>query len=115
VEITKFSQRVGNFDAKIPVGRSHGEFLQNLASVMKQQGLEELVIQPGEESRYGEMFKIPVYIRCQGKLVHIFKFFKALEGFERIVQIKEVVMTGSDKLDGTLIMQAKVDIFYRNK
>lgn len=114
-EIDSLGQRVGDFDAKIPVGRAHGEFLQNLASVMKQQGLEELVVQPGEETRAGELVKIPVYIRCQGKLVHIFKFFKALEGLQRVIQIEEVSMTGSDKFDGSLVMQAKTNIFYRNK
>jgi Tfp pilus assembly protein PilO len=114
-EIDSLGQRVGDFDAKIPVGRAHGEFLQNLASVMKQQGLEDLVVQPGEETQAGELVKIPVYIRCQGKLVHIFKFFKAMEGFQRVIQIEEVSMTGSDKFDGSLVMQAKTNIFYRNK
>jgi len=120
-EIEKLGQHVGDFDTKIPIGRAHGEFLQNIASVMKQQGLEELVVQPGEETQAGELFKIPVYIRCQGKLVHIFKFFKALENFQRVIQIEEVSMTGSDKSgvegagDGTLVMQAKTNIFYRNQ
>ena len=114
-EIEKFGQRVGDFDAKIPIGRAHGEFLQNLASVMKQQGLEDLVVQPGEETQVGELFRIPVYIRCQGKLVHIFKFFKALENFQRVIQVEEVSMTGSDKFDGNLVMQARTNIFYRNR
>ncbi|MFA6186948.1 MAG: type 4a pilus biogenesis protein PilO [Phycisphaerae bacterium] len=114
-EIETLKQQVGDFDAKIPLGRAHGEFLQNLASVMKQQGLEELVVQPGVETQAGELVKIPVYIRCQGKLPHIFKFFKALEGFQRVIQIEEVSMTGSDKFDGSLVMQAKTNIFYRNK
>lgn len=114
-EIEALRQQVGDFDAKMPLGRAHGEFLQSLASVMKQQGLEELVVQPGEETQAGELVKIPVYIRCQGKLAHIFKFFKALEGFQRVIQIEEVLMTGSDKFDGSLVMQAKTNIFYRNK
>lgn len=114
-EIEKLRQQNGDFDAKIPVGRAHGEFLQSLASVMKQQGLGELIIQPGEEVQAGEIFRIPVYIRCEGKLIHIFKFFKAMESFQRIIQIEEISMTGSNKFDGTLTMQAKTNIFYRNK
>jgi len=114
-EIENLRQRIGDFDTGIPVGRSHGEFLQSLASVMKQQGLDELVIQPGQEAQAGEVFKIPVYIRCEGKLIHIFKFFKALESFQRVIQVEEVSMTGSDKFDGSLVMQAKTNIFYRNK
>jgi Tfp pilus assembly protein PilO len=113
-EIENLRQQIGDFDARIPVGRSHGEFLQALASVMKQQGLGELVIQPGQEAQAGEVFKIPVYIRCEGKLIHIFKFFKAMESFQRVIQIEEVSMTGSDKFDGSLIMHAKTNIFYRN-
>ena len=39
-EIEKIKEQVGDFDAKIPVGRSHGLFLQDLTSVMQKQGLE---------------------------------------------------------------------------
>lgn len=114
-EVEMLKQQIGDFDAKIPLGRAHGEFMQNLASVMKKQGLEELVVQPGVEVQVGELVKIPVYIRCQGKLMHIFNFFKALEGLQRVIRIEEVSMTGSDKFDGNLVMQAKTNIFYRNK
>lgn len=112
-EIEKMKEQVGDFDAKVPVGRSHGLFLQNLTSVMQKQGLGELVVQPGTETETSGLSQIPVYIRCRGKLVQIFKFFKALEDFERIIQIGEVGLTANDKFDGSVTMQAKVSIFYR--
>ena len=114
-EIEKIKEQVGDFDAKIPVGRSHGLFLHNLTSVMQKQGLSELVVQPGAETETTAcgLFQIPVHIRCKGKLVQIFRFFKALEGFERIIQIEEVGLTANDKIDGDVTMQAKVNIFYR--
>ncbi|MDD5134196.1 MAG: type 4a pilus biogenesis protein PilO [Phycisphaerae bacterium] len=114
-EIEDLDRQISDFDAKIPVGRSHGEFLQALATVMKQQGLDDLVIQPGQETQAGRVFKIPVHIQCRGKLIHIFKFFKAMESFQRVIQMEEVSMIGSDKFDGSLVMQAETNIFYRNK
>jgi Tfp pilus assembly protein PilO len=112
-EIENIKEQVGDFDAKIPVSRLHGLFLQNLTSVMQKHGLGELVVQPGTERETDSLSQIPVYIRCKGKLVQIFKFFKALENFERIIQIEEVGLTANDKFDGSVTMQAKVNIFYR--
>lgn len=111
--IEKIKGQIGDFDAKIPVGRSHGLFLQNLASVMQKHGLEELVVQPGMETETSGLSVIPVSIRCKGKLMQIFRFFKALEDFERIIQIEEISLTGDDKFDGSITMQAKANIFYR--
>ena len=112
-EVEKTKKEVGDFDAKIPVGRSHGLFLQNLTSVMQKQGLSELSVGPGTEIEASDLSQIPVSIRCKGKLVQIFKFFKAMEGFERIIQIEEVELTADGKFDGGITMQAKMNIFYR--
>jgi Tfp pilus assembly protein PilO len=112
-EIEKLKGQVGNFDAKIPVGRSHGLFLQDLTSVMQKHGLSELMVQPGTEIETPNLSQIPVYIRCKGGLAQIFGFFKSLESFERIVRIEEVSLTADEAFDGSATMQAKVNIFYR--
>lgn len=112
-EIEKAKGEIGDFDAKIPVGRSHGEFLQNLTSVMQKQGLEEISVVPGAEIETSDLSKIPVSIRCKGKLVQVFRFFKSLEGFERIIQIENVRLTGDGKFDGSVAMEAKMNVFYR--
>ncbi|MFA5293209.1 MAG: type 4a pilus biogenesis protein PilO [Phycisphaerae bacterium] len=115
VQIEEMKQQIGNFDAKIPLGRSHGTFLQKLAEVMQQHGLTELVIQPGSEIETPSLSGIPVNIRCSGKLVQIFRFFKAMESFERVVRVSEVSLANDNKLDGILIMNAKVEMFYRTQ
>jgi Tfp pilus assembly protein PilO len=114
-QIEKTKRDIGDFDAKIPHGRSHGIFLQNLAEVMQQQGLTELVIQPGIEVETSELSGIPIDIRCKGKLVQIFKFFKSLESFERVVRVGEITLTNDNKLEGVLAMNARVEIFYRTQ
>jgi Tfp pilus assembly protein PilO len=114
-EIKQVKEQTKNLDVKIPVGRSHGSFLQELTSVMEQQGLTELVVQPDMETEIAERSCIPVRIRCKGELIQIFQFFKALEKFERIVQAEEVLLTSDNKFDGDVTMQAKVNIFYRTK
>ncbi|MGA2915082.1 MAG: type 4a pilus biogenesis protein PilO [Sedimentisphaerales bacterium] len=112
-DIENIKKDVGNFDAKIPVGRTHGLFLQDLTSIMQKQGLDKLVVQPGTETETSSLSQIPVFISCEGKLVQIFRFFKALESFERIIQIEEVDLKANNELDGSVVMQAKVNIFYR--
>jgi Tfp pilus assembly protein PilO len=114
-QIEKTKRDIGDFDVKIPHGRSHGIFLQNLAEVMQQQGLTELVIQPGIEVETSELSGIPIDIRCKGKLVQIFKFFKSLESFERVVRVGEITLTNDNKLEGVLAMNARVEIFYRTQ
>ncbi|MCX5632201.1 MAG: type 4a pilus biogenesis protein PilO [Phycisphaerae bacterium] len=112
-EIKKLKEQIGNFDAKIPAGRSHGVFLQDITSIMQKDGLEELMVQPGAETETDGLSLIPVYIRCKGGLTQIFKFFRALDSFERIIQIEEVSLTTDNTFDGEVTMQAKVNIFYR--
>jgi Tfp pilus assembly protein PilO len=112
-EIEKLRGEIGNFDAKIPVGRSHGIFLQDITSIMQKAGLDELMVQPGTETETEGLSLIPVYIRCKGRLSQIFGFFKALDKFERVVQIEEVSLTGNAAYDGAITMQAKMNIFYR--
>ncbi len=112
-DIENVKKDVGNYDAKIPVGRTHGLFLQDLTSVMQKQGLGQLVVQPGTETETPSLSRIPVSISCEGKLIQIFKFFQAIEAFERIVQIEEIELKANDALDGSVNMQAKVNIFYR--
>jgi Tfp pilus assembly protein PilO len=114
-EIKQVEEQIGNFDEKIPVGRSHGSFLQKLTLIMEQQGLEELMVQPGIEVKIENQFCIPVKVNCKGELIQIFNFFKALEKFERIIQIEEVSLAGDDKFDGSVKMQAMVNIFYRTE
>ena len=112
-QIENLKQEVGNFDVKIPTGRSHGPFLQKLAQVMQQNGLTELVIQPGIEIETAQVSAIPVNIRCSGKMFQIFNFFKAVEGFERIIRIEEVSLVNSNSLDGNLAVNINAEIFYR--
>ncbi|MDD5460000.1 MAG: type 4a pilus biogenesis protein PilO [Phycisphaerae bacterium] len=114
-EIARMEGQMGNFDAKIPVDRSYGSFLQELTSIMEQQGLEELMVQPGVEVKNADQFRIPVKINCTGELMQIFNFFKALEKLERVIQIEEVSLTNNDKSDGSVKMQAMINIFYRTE
>jgi Tfp pilus assembly protein PilO len=114
-QIEKTKQEVGNFDAKIPLGRSHGVFLQQLAEVMQQHGLSGLVIQPGIETETSTLCSIPINIRCSGKLIQIFEFFRSLESFERVVRVEEITLSNNDKLEGIVTMNAKVEMFYRTQ
>jgi Tfp pilus assembly protein PilO len=114
-QIAMTKQEIGNFDAKIPLGRSHGVFLQELSEVIQQHGLSDLVIQPGTEKETSTLCSIPVNIRCSGKLIQIFKFLRSLESFVRAIRVEEITLSNNDKAEGVVTMNARVEMFYRTQ
>jgi Tfp pilus assembly protein PilO len=114
-QIAMAKQEVGNFDAEIPLGRSHGVFLQELSEVIQQHGLTDLVIQPGAEKETSTLCSIPVNIRCSGKLIQIFKFLRSLESFVRAIRVEEITLSNNDKAEGVVTMNARVEMFYRTQ
>jgi len=113
--IAKAKEDVGDYDAKIPHGRSHGAFLQQIANIMQKHELKELVIQPGSEVKMSKFSRIPILIRCNGKMSQIFKFFKSLESFDRIIKIEDVSFKNSEDYNGQMSLEMKANIFYRVK
>ena len=104
---------VGDYDVKVPLGRSHGLFLQQIADVMSEHGLGDQLVQPGNEIKTDRLNCIPISIKCKGKLSRIFGFFQSLEEFDRVIQIENMQLTNSKEYDGQLEMQANANIYYR--
>ncbi|NIA17027.1 MAG: type 4a pilus biogenesis protein PilO [Planctomycetes bacterium] len=106
---------VENYDLEIPRGRAHGLFLQQIADVMSRLGLIEQRITPGLEYDKGKLICIPIDIQCRGKFDAIFTLFKEFEKFDRFVQIEQVNLSNTSDYNGSLLMRAKVNIYYRRQ
>lgn len=106
---------VESYDFQIPKGRSHGLFLQQIADVMSRLGLREQRITPGLEYDTEQLICIPIDIQCRGKFEQIFAFFKALEKFDRLIQLEQVNLNNSTDYKGLLLMRAKANIYYKQE
>lgn len=114
-KIKEVKLQIGDYEAKVPQGRAHGLFLEQIADIMDSHGLVEQLVQPGREIRTNLLHRIPVNIQCKGNLAQMFEFFKSLEKLDRVVQIKHIQLSNDDKYTGFLMMRTTVDIYYRSE
>jgi Tfp pilus assembly protein PilO len=104
---------VGNYERQIPAQRELGEFLQRIANLMNEHNLQGQLIQPGKEIEAGELNCIPVSMQCKGRLSQIFKFYRRVQGLDRLVRIEHVKLVNDGDFGGEVIMQINAVIYYR--
>ncbi len=97
----------------IPEEIQLGQFLQEIASLMNQYNLQEQFVKPGQERKIEQLYCVPIDIRCKGRLLQMYDFFKYLQSLERIVRIENVTFSNSLDLDGQLSVETKAVIFYK--
>lgn len=114
-QLEDMRKSVKNYDIEIPRGREHGLFLQQIADVMSRLGLTEQRITPGLEYDKGKLICIPIDIQCRGKFGAIFELFKEFDKFDRFVQVEQVNLSNTSDYNGSLLMRAKVNIYYRRQ
>ena len=114
-QLESMRKSVENYDFQIPKGRSHGLFLQQIADVMSRLGLTEQRITPGLEYDTDQLICIPIDIQCRGKFEQIFAFFKAIEKFDRLIQLEQVDLSNTSDYNGLLLMRAKTNIYYKQE
>ena len=114
-QLEDMRKSVENYNLEIPRGRAHGLFLQQIADVMSRLGLSEQRITPGLEYDSGKLICIPIDIQCRGKFNAIFTLFKEFKKFDRLIQIEQVNLSNTSDYNGSLLMRAKVSIYYRRQ
>ena len=114
-QLENMQKSVENYDLEVPYGRSHGLFLQQIADVMNRLGLTEQRIKPGLENNAGELTRIPVDIQCRGQFNKIFAFFRAIEKFDRLIQLEQINLSNTNDYNGLVLVRAKLNIYYRQE
>ena len=113
-QLQKTQEEIGDYDAKIPRERNHlGVFLQQVTNLMNEHDLRENVIEPGQEIKADGLQCIPVDIRCKGRMDRIFKFYKRMQGLNRLVRIEHVKLNNDSSFSGEVNMQTKAVVYYR--
>lgn len=111
-KIEQLSQKVGDFDAKIPTDRDFGGFMQNITDVMNRNNLKDQLVKPSAEMNLDKISIIPVTIECSGKLNDIFGFLRDFEASPRICNLEQIRIE-NENYSGNLRLFAKGNIFYR--
>jgi len=106
---------VGNYTTNIPAERTLGEFLHKIADLMNKHNLSEQQVQPGKEIKTEKLNCIPVSMRCKGRLIRIFEFYKSLQQLERSIRIEQVKLSNDTNLSGEVSMQTEAIIYYKPK
>ena len=112
-QLLKLQSEVGNYEAKVPVQRSLGEFLQGIATLMNDHGLTEQLIEPGSEIEAEKLTCIPVSMRCSGTLNQVYEFYKSLQKLDRFVRMGHIKLVNDRRFNGQVTVQTSVTIYYK--
>jgi Tfp pilus assembly protein PilO len=111
-KIEKLKTEIGNFDNEIPPRRSFSRLWKQMASIMNLCGLTEQTVQPGTEEDRGSIVAIPIKINCTGRFEDIYKFFKYIENFERVIKFENIQLISVPDSMGIVKMDAKAEVYY---
>lgn len=114
-QLLKLQRELENYEANIPGQRDIGAFLHRIADLMNEHNLSEQVIEPRKEVESEKLHCIPVNMQCKGSLMQIFKFYRQLQGMDRLVRIEQVKLTNDSDYNGQVSMEARAVIYYRAK
>jgi len=112
-QLVKLRTRLENYQANIPQERAVGVFLGKIADLMKEHKLTEQKITPDEEIESDRFRCMPVSMECKGQLTQIFKFYRRLQGLDRLVRIERVKLRNGSDFSGEVSMETKAVIYYR--
>jgi Tfp pilus assembly protein PilO len=104
-----------SYEANIPEQNTFGGFLGRVADLMNENNLKGQQITPGEEVKADNFNCIPISIRCKGELAQIFKLYRQLQAFDRLIRIEQVKLSNDVGYKGQVSMETKAIIYYRAK
>ena len=114
-EKTRLERYVGNYESKIPSERKFASLWEQITDLMKEHGLKEQLIQPGEQIEGEELICIPISIQCSGKPNQVFALFRSLESFERLMRIDKLELSRSQSDEGQIDAKAQACVYYRSE
>lgn len=112
-QLLELQRELENYEANIPGRSDIGVFLQKIAGLMNEHNLRGQVIEPRKEIKAEKLNCIPVNMKCKGRLTQIFKFYRQLQGMDRLIRIEQVKLFNDSDFSGEVGMEAKAVIYYR--
>ncbi len=112
-QLLELQRELENYEANIPERSDIGVFLQKIAGLMNEHNLRGQVIEPRKEIKAEKLNCIPVNMKCKGRLTQIFKFYRRLQGMDRLIRIEQVKLFNDSDFSGEVGVEAKAVIYYR--
>lgn len=113
-EKDRLEKKLSNYDKKAPLKRNFSMLWEQITAEMNRLNLKEQKIEPGLELKGEELNCIPIKIECTGTLSQMFELFTSLEGFDRIIYIESIELTGGSQNTGQVKLNAGAKVYYRS-
>jgi type IV pilus assembly protein PilO len=101
------------YELSMPEQRELGSFLHQIADLMHEHNLKNQFIEPDKEVETEKLNCIPVSMKCRGKLVEIFEFYKSLQNLNRLIRIEHVSLENKSDAGSDIDMETEAVIYYR--
>ena len=102
---------VAGYQLRVPVDRTLGTFLQQVAGIMTDCHLVDQVVLPGKEWKTDKLNCVPIHVACKGTLAGAFGFFTKLQALDRLVRLEKVALENDAGLLGQISLQVEAVIF----
>jgi Tfp pilus assembly protein PilO len=112
-QLNKLQNELGDYEEKIPDSMGLGEFLRQIADLMKKNKLQDQVVEPREEIKGEKFCSIPLRLQCKGTLSQIFEFYQNLQSMGRLIRIEDIKLLNDAAYSGWVSMETNAVIYYR--
>ncbi|MCK4959500.1 MAG: type 4a pilus biogenesis protein PilO [Planctomycetes bacterium] len=113
--VDQLRQVAETYDTKIPLSRDFAGLWQQIAEVMNKHNLKDQIVQPETEIHGQTLNCIPISVKCSGSLDQIFGLCQSLDGFERLIRVKQIKLLNDKDFTGRLELDVKASVYYRNQ
>ncbi len=114
-KLSDLQRRFGDSESSIPEQRDLGEFMSEIADLMKEHNLKDDTVTPGDEIEADKFYCIPVVMQCKGELAQISEFYNRLQSLDRLVRIEQVKLNNDKNYSGQVTMETEAVVYYKAK
>lgn len=110
----QLTEETADFDIRIPDNQQFADLWQQIAVVMTTHNLEDQIVEPGVEIIGESIIRIPLTIKCSGRISQIFDMLKSLDSIERTISLEKVELLNDGDYGGKLKLNAIANVYYRS-
>lgn len=112
---TQIAERIEAIEARLPTNKELSDVVRQISELAHKAGLQQPSIvaeKPVKASLYMEQ---PLKIEMTGDFRGFYKFLLELERLERITRLPEMTVRRSDKVDGHMVAEFTLSIYFQDE
>jgi len=107
-----YKKAMTKLDEQLPSTESADRFLLNVYTLMAEQKLRPIQVDPKPVEADGRLTEIPLTLSCEGSFQSVYQFLARLEGMPRISRLSEMSLAGpKDAGKGQVRLNLKLSVF----